>query len=246
MSIKILQPTKILGRTKISAPAEYPSSLLVYLDAGNTSSYSGSGSSWYDLTANNNDATLFNTPTYSSSFGGYLNFIDSNFEYGTIANIGNLSKWTVEAWVRFSSSISSKVSSVVTNQYDLSANLNFSLGTNNAPINYNLAAGFYRSGWYNTTGFSPSINTWYQIAGTYDGSIVRQYVNGVANGGTASVATTPLSGGEIRLMRRWDDGLSAGNFMNGDLAIVKIYNTNLSSTEILNSYTTNSSRFGLV
>ena len=47
-------------------------------------------------------------------------------------------------------------------------------------------------------------------------------------------------------MRRWDDGLSAGNFMNGDLAIVKIYNTNLSSTEILNSYTTNSSRFGLV
>lgn len=246
MSIKILQPTKILGRTKISAPAEYPSSLLVYLDAGNSSSYSGSGPSWYDLTANNNDATLFNTPTYSSSFGGYFNFVDSNFEYGTIQDIGSLSKWTVEVWVRFTSSISSKVSSVVANQYDLSANLNFSLGTNNAPTNYNLAAGFFKSGWYNTNGFVPSINTWYHIVGTYDGNVIRQYVNGVANGGTNSVSTTPLSGGEIRLMRRWDDGFSIGNFMNGDLAIVKIYNTDLSSGEVLSNYSNDYNRFNPV
>ena len=245
MSLKIQQPTRILGRTKISPPANYPASLLIYLDAGNAISYPGSGSSWYDLTTNNNDATLFNTPTYSANFGGYLNFIDSNFEYGTIPNIGNLSKWTVEAWVRFSSSISSKVSSVVTNQYDLSANLNFSLGTNNAPINYNLAAGFFKSGWYNTTGFSPSINTWYQIAGTYDGTTIKQYVNGVANGGTATYATTPLSGGEVRLMRRWDEGLSAGNFMNGDLAIVKISNTDLSSAEIQQNFDAYKTRFGL-
>jgi len=245
MSIKIIQPTKILGRAKISAPVSYPASLMVYLDAGDGSSYAGSGSTWYDLTSNNNDATLFNTPTYSSSFGGYLNFIDSNFEYGTIPNIGSLSKWTVETWVRFTSSINGKVSSIVTNQYDLSANLNFSLGTNNAPTNYNLAAGFYKSGWRNTTGFTPSTNTWYNIVGTYDGSVVRQYVNGVANGGTNSYATNPLSGGEIRLMRRWDDGFSASNFFNGDLAYVKIHNIDVSSDAISQNFNNIKSRFGL-
>jgi hypothetical protein len=48
--------------------------LIVYLDAGNPSSYSGSGSSWLDLSGNGNNFTLVNSPTYSSSNGGYLNF----------------------------------------------------------------------------------------------------------------------------------------------------------------------------
>ncbi len=245
MTVKIIERTKILGRTKISAPEAYPPSLKIFLDAGNYSSYSGSGSSWYDLTSNSAVATLFNTPTYNSDFGGYINFNDASYEYATIPNIGSLSKWTVLVWVRFTASISTKVSSVVTNQYDLSANLNFSLGTNNAPINYNLAAGFFKSGWYNTTGFSPSLNVWYHIVGTYDGTIVRQYVNGIANGGTNSYATTPLSGGEIRLMRRWDDGLNINNFMKGDLAVVKIYNTDLSLSEISQNYDATKTRFGL-
>lgn len=40
--------------------------LVLYLDAANPKSYSGSGTTWYDLTGNNNNATLngnTNNPT---------------------------------------------------------------------------------------------------------------------------------------------------------------------------------------
>ena len=41
--------------------------LVLALDAGNTKSYSGSGSDWYDLSGNNFHMSLKNTPTFSSS-----------------------------------------------------------------------------------------------------------------------------------------------------------------------------------
>lgn len=219
--------------------------LIVYLDSGNSSSYPGSGSTWYDLQGVANNATLFNTPTYSSSSGGILQFDDASLEYGTIPNIGNQINWTVECWFRLTTSLSGKVSSIVSNQFDLSTKLNFSIGTNNAPTNYNLAVGFFNGAWRNTAGFTPSTNIWYQVVGTYDGTTIRQYVNGAANGGTLTYSGTPQSGGEVRLMRRWDDTLSAGNLVDGDLAIVRIYSSALSSSEVEQNYNSNKSRFGL-
>jgi hypothetical protein len=44
--------------------------LVQHLDAGDSSSYSGSGSTWFDLTSNNVDGTFRGAPTYSSSDGG--------------------------------------------------------------------------------------------------------------------------------------------------------------------------------
>lgn len=222
----------------------YPSSLLVYLDSGNSNSYSGTGSTWYDLTQNNNDATLINTPTYSATFNGILQFDDASSEYATIPNIGSKSQWTVETWFRLTTSLNSKITSLVSNLYD-GANLNFSVGTNNSPGSYNLVVGFFDGAWRNTTGFVPATNVWYQVVGTYDGSVIRQYVNGVASGGTLNYVGTPQSGGEIRIMRRWDSPLSSGNLVDGDLAIVKIYNTALSSTDVQNNFDLIKNRFGI-
>jgi hypothetical protein len=47
--------------------------LLLHLDAGIPASYPGSGSTWTDLVASKT-FTLYNSPTYSSTKGGYLNF----------------------------------------------------------------------------------------------------------------------------------------------------------------------------
>jgi hypothetical protein len=225
--------------------SEYPASLLVYLDSGNSSSYSGSGSLWSDLTTNDNNATLINTPTYSPSFGGILQFDDASLEYATISNLGNLNQWTVETWFRLTTSLTSKVTSIVSNQFDLINKLNFSLGTNNAPSNQNLAVGFYDGSWHTTVGVIPQVGVWYQMVGTYDGSVVRQYVNGVASGGTVNYVGTSQSGGQVRLMRRWDENLITSNLVDGDLAIVKIYNTALNSSEVLGNFNENKNTFGL-
>ena len=48
--------------------------LVLFLDANNTNSYPGSGTSWYDLSGNGNTGTLTNGPTFSSVNGGTIVF----------------------------------------------------------------------------------------------------------------------------------------------------------------------------
>lgn len=242
--------TNTVTPTNTQTPTTTPTStqaagLLVNLDSGNLTSYPGTGSTWYDLAGTANNATLFNSPTYSSSYNGILQFDDTSLEYGTIPNIGSLSNWTVEVWFRLTTSLSGKVSSLVSNQFNNTV-LNFSIGTNNMPTNSNLAVGFYNinnGGWKTTTGVVPVVGEWYQVVGTYDGTTVRQYVNGVASGGTLSTSVSSQSGGEIRLMRRWDETLASGNLVDGDLSIVKIYNTVLSPSDVLQNYNNTYTRF---
>jgi Concanavalin A-like lectin/glucanases superfamily len=61
------------------------SGLILNLDAGNSSSYPGSGSSWSDLSGNGLNVTL-NNATYSSNNGGYISF-NGTSTYGQITSI---------------------------------------------------------------------------------------------------------------------------------------------------------------
>ena len=53
------------------------SGLMIYLDASNENSYSGSGSIWYDLTSNGNDGVISGT-TFSNDGGGSFEFGSSS------------------------------------------------------------------------------------------------------------------------------------------------------------------------
>ncbi len=62
--------------------------LVLCLDAGNTKSYPGSGTTWTDISRTGNNGTLTNSPTFSSENGGsivfdgtddYINFSQYNF-----------------------------------------------------------------------------------------------------------------------------------------------------------------------
>ena len=219
--------------------------LIMHLDAADLNSYPGSGSTWYDLSGNNRTATLFNTPTFNSSNSGSLTFSTASLNYATASNIGSISNWTAECWVKFNSTTTNQVAMVIGNQFNGSNAINFTIGTNGAPTSWNIQAGFFDGAWRNTTGFAPVVGTWYQIVGTYDGTTIRQYVNGAANGGTLTYSGTPTSGGEIRMMRRWDDIVSTGNLFNGNLAIARLYNRALTAAEILQNYNAQKGRFGL-
>ena len=226
-------------------PNASESGAVIVLDSADKNSYSGTGSTWFDLSGNNRNVTLFNTPTYSTNNSGILTFDDTAFEYGTIPNIGSLTSFSVEAWARTNKSLTGKVTTVVCNQYDLVSNLNFALGTNNSPSSYNMTFGFFNGAWRNVTGFAMSTNVWYHLVGTYDGSTISLYSNGSLNTQT-SYSGTASSGGEIRIARRWDDVANvASNFFSGDIAHIKIYNRSLNATEILQNYNAAKSRFGL-
>jgi hypothetical protein len=219
--------------------------LLLNLDGANRKSYVGSGTAWNDLTVNKNNTTLVNTPTYSTSNLGYLNFNKSSYQYATASNLGNLSNWTIESFFRVTSSLTNQITMIVGNQYDLSSNLNFSMGTNNAPTSYNICIGFFNGAWRNTTGFSPTLNIWYHVIGTYDGATVRQYVNGNLDTQLSYVGTSQ-SGGEIRIARRWDEvSNNSANFFSGDISVARIYNRALTAIEVTQNYNALKTRFNL-
>ena len=78
-----------------AGPSIVTSGLVLDLDAANPRSYPGSGSVWYDVSGNGNNASLYNI-TYSS---GYLIF-NGTTGYGLVSN--NVSpgtgNFTVSAW----------------------------------------------------------------------------------------------------------------------------------------------------
>ena len=73
-------------------------SLVLCLDAGNTKSYPGSGTTWTDLSGNGSNGTLTNGPTYSSDNGGSIVF-DGSDDYVN-APLTKSASCTFSSWVR--------------------------------------------------------------------------------------------------------------------------------------------------
>jgi predicted heme/steroid binding protein len=95
-----------------------------------------------------------------------------------------------------------------------------------------------------------SINVPYQInvgapfhmVGTYDGNNVKVYIN--SSGSTSQVSTSPITN-TATSFRLGSRGSGSGNFFNGEIYVTRIYNRALSSSEILQNFNAQKSRFGL-
>jgi hypothetical protein len=61
--------------------------LILALDAANTKSYPGSGTTWFDLSGNGNNGTLTNGPTFSSDNGGSIVFdgVNDYVQFSTVS-----------------------------------------------------------------------------------------------------------------------------------------------------------------
>lgn len=69
-------PTPTPSYNSAPPPPQIPTSnLQVWLDASNSSSYDGNGSTWYDISGNDNHVTLNNSPSWD---GTYINFDGTN------------------------------------------------------------------------------------------------------------------------------------------------------------------------
>ena len=86
-------------RSLIQSGSAYPSSLKLFIDAGNPSSYSGSGTTVTDLIGTQN-GTLVNAVGYNSANGGYftLNGVDQYLDFTTNSAIQPIPSRTVSFW----------------------------------------------------------------------------------------------------------------------------------------------------
>jgi len=221
------------------SPKVVSDGLVVCLDAANSKSYIGSGTSWNDLSGNNNTGTLVNGPTYTSSFGGSIVFDGTNdyvSEYSIPDSFWNAGSWTANVWVKFTT-----VSKGIDNAIFGHGFTGTSNGLHLAERSSRVYFGFYSN---DTGGNIPlSANIWYNIVWVFNYStkLKQIYVNGVfdTSGGTVGYGGT---GTNTEIGRYpW----SPSYIMSGNIAVTSLYNRVLSASEILQNYNANKGRFAL-
>ena len=209
--------------------------LVLHLDAANTKSYPGSGTTWSDVSGNDNNGTLTNSPTFSSSNSGTFNFDESN-DYVKIDNTSILptAAYTKIAAFRPESSTSNIISGGSTGDSGQHA---FWMGGTSTTLQSG------HNGNWSTVAYSPGdmLNQWWIGAVTFNtvtGWVL--YLNGQQVDTDASTAT--FIGGNTVRIGAYND---AANLFDGDISTVMIYNRALTPQEVLQNYNATKSRFGL-
>jgi hypothetical protein len=211
------------------------SNLVLHYDPSNVSSYPGTGTTITDLSGNGFNGTMSN-----------ISFTSPYFTYnGSSSNIGVADNallepgggdWSVEFWVNHSVITGTSKVLIAKTDGGNSADWGYGLRTNIGNTYMEIGNG--------TTGvLSPqstlSINTWYQVVGVWTNVAANTlvlYVNGVSIGtrfhSFASIknTTSPLYIGSF------GDGSEFGQWLNGRMGVVRMYNKALTSTEVLNNY----------
>jgi hypothetical protein len=220
------------------------SGLVLNLDAGNTNSYNGSGSTWNDLSGNGNNASLVST-SYNSSNGGYLIFDGTNSYVDFSANVSTATVVTVEMWANVTNVGASNMNGMMFgfNTYDA--------WTNSGNLGYNCGNGVLYG--INSTTFSNYWSNWQHYvfvmyAGDYNSSN-KIYINkvsqtmGIPIPGSGWNAPNAVFGTGIGRISGWR--IDNGYKINMKVASFRIYNRELTAQEITNNYNAQKSRFGL-
>ena len=213
---------------------------LLYVDAGNSSSYSGTGTTWTGLSNNAHNVTLVGSPTYNSSNSGYLNFNGTGAQYGDTVESKFNTVYTGKSLI-----VTVRMTGITTGTFRCI------FGTNSGSRNFNTYIYSPSSGVYqlhysagSAGGFSNNLSwttgQWAVFAVTHNtDGLVTYYHNGVPVGTNTGVtfAQYASNGGEF---------IGIGdNYWYGDIAVCAVFGRTLSSDEITQNFNSLKSRYGL-
>ena len=229
-------------------PSIVSSGLILHLDAGNSSSYSGSGTAWNNLISNNYNATLTNGPTYSSADGGSIVFDGSDDSARTndvldpVADglyADSSSSWSVSSWFKPSSSWSNQ--GAITGKGGGNGSSATYVVWYDSREWYNFLQVRLRGGTVLQISNTDLTSTWSEVTITWDGSTAKAYLNGsfVSNitVGTAGKQSNTFTVGST----------SSGNNtrFGGNISEVKVYSDALTASEVTQNYNALKGRYGL-
>lgn len=232
--------------------------LVLCLDAANVKSYTGTGTTWSDLSGNSRNVSLVNGPTFVTASRGAINLDGTNDHMlGTVAGSlpSGTTSFTLSIWIYFNTNISGNFS-FPAGQYGaviFSGNSNGTMEFIIQPIPSGsigppgrIALARYGGG---TTGTCEALNvnmpiqTWHNLVLVRDGIASQKiYLNGQLIG-TGNVSNS-FTAGNLYIGGAPADSFFTG-YVNGRIANVQNYNRALSADEVLQNYNALSARYGV-
>ena len=210
--------------------------LQLYLDAGNASSYPGSGTTWTDLSGNNLTGTLTNGPTYSATNGGSIVFDGSN-DYVQCLGSLTVTAATFVTWIKRNGS---------QGQYD---GILFSRGTNTTGMNFQTSnqLGYHWNDAGNTYNWQSGLTipdaTWCMIAVSVTSTAATAYL--CQTGGTTTATNTVNHASSLLNDIKIAQDDAGSRFFNGNIAIAQLYNIALSAGQVSTNFEADRARFGV-
>jgi hypothetical protein len=214
--------------------------LVLDLDAGVSASYAGIGTTWTDLSTTSSQVILQNSPTFLTDNSGILDFDGTDDYADATSSAYNLGVGSIEVWVKADAPTDNL------NQ-QIFARTNTSAGTfnifKNAANLFQFSIRLTTNTQYNIGSDSTATNNWTHIVGTYDGAIQKMFVNTTQQSTTNAISGTLNISGTLAInIARQTTGTA---IFNGKIAMVKLYNRALTTSEIQQNYNALKNRFGL-
>ena len=207
------------------SPSLVMNGLTNYFDAGNTKSYPGSGTTWYNLIPGGVNGTLTNGPTYSSANGGVI-ALDGVNDYIYVPLNLSTSTYTIMGAAR----------------YVVVGGRTFSALTNNWLMGHwgGTTENYYAEGWVSYPGAGTGDTNWriYAATGNYSGDSWGMYVNGALTsiGGGGSAGPNGFSIGSA---------FASSEFSNSHISNLLVYNRVLTAAEVSQNFNALRGRYGI-
>jgi hypothetical protein len=223
------------------------SGLVLYYDPSNTASYSGTGTTINSLVTPNLAGTMSN-----------ITFTDPYFVYnGTSSQVSvadnaalepGAGSWTMEVWVNQTAS----GNDVVLGKFDpggLSQDVGYSIRTIGTSYYAQLGSGSGSGSalFVDSTSFAGTLNTWYQLVYVFTNGgtkTLQTFVNGSSIGTVNHNLASILNTGTNLYLGSYNNGEYA-QWFDGRIGITRLYNTALTSTQVLQNYNANRTLYGL-
>jgi hypothetical protein len=221
-----------------TGPSILTNGLVLALDAANSKSYPGSGTTWSDLSGNGNTGTLTNGPTFNSANGGTIVF-DGVDDF---ISVPDSTSWdftvgvSIDFWVYVNAYGSS--GTMFIHQQSGATFGGFEIWSNRSGVIL-----FNKNGGVSLVVSTASfvLNSWNHIVCTANGTTAIIYLNSISIGSASTGLPDNVTG--ILRIGGWIGG--SGYQVNGRLASMKIYNIALTASQVLQNYNSQKSRFNL-
>jgi predicted ribosomally synthesized peptide with SipW-like signal peptide len=190
-----------------------------------------------DQSGNNNNGTNYGATFISSLFNEGLSFdgINNYVEVADSSSLNIASQITMEAWIKPLTTISSTNSNMRIIDKQNAYYLLFDYPGANGRLKLILRIGGNYIDLSSTTN-NWNAGQWYHIVGTYDGSMMKIYVNGALENSKSITGDIENTHYKLFFGTRAVSGIATNMFFDGVIDEIKIYNRSLNDTEIVAHY----------